>query len=250
MNAIDRVSKKLGVLSKRLRAISGTSAKTDRSARKSQPKKNKSAKEMQPKKTLQAAELIVDEILDIGVRLGTPFLYEAFPDARFVLVDPLVHRPDTLNSRPKTFKLVSAAVGREQGEARLNIHKTTGKSTMLQRTALTADEVVRTTLVKVKTIDQIIDEECSSDNIGIKLDIEGYEYEALLGLNKNTDRISFIVAECSVRKRFNDGYNFSDLVCLLREKNFIFYNFMNPVAVKAPRFYDCIFLRQDDPRFQ
>jgi hypothetical protein len=44
-------------------------------------------------------------------------------------------------------------------------------------------------------------------------------------------------------------YSFSELITRFYDKGFRFYNFLNQPTLKASRFYDCLFLRKDDPRF-
>ena len=101
--------------------------------------------------------------------------------------------------------------------------------------------------VPVRTLDDIIEEFCTSDNIGIKIDTEGYELEVIRGLEKHKERVAFIVAEASVVRRHLDTYQFSDLVAELRAKHFYFLNVMNTLKATA-QFYDTIFVQGEDPR--
>src|ERR1700761_3681850 len=76
--------------------------------------------ELTPAKVLQHAKLEADEIVDVGVHKGTPFLYEAFPDCRFLLVDPQAGAEQRLECRPAAYKFLNVALGRAEGEAILN----------------------------------------------------------------------------------------------------------------------------------
>ena len=100
----------------------------------------------------------------------------------------------------------------------------------------------------IDPLDLIIDEHAPTGRLGLKIDVEGFELEVFRGLTRHLDRIDFIMSEVSVRDRFVDGYNLSDLVAELREKGFRFFNILNPSKPIA-NFYDCLFLAKDDPLF-
>jgi FkbM family methyltransferase len=192
----------------------------------------------------------VDEVLDIGVRKGTPFLYNSFPDATFFLIDPQEGGEADLRIRPKTFRFLNVAVGREAGKLTIHEHEEGAKSSLLERTSLTQGQIRKSYTVPVQTIDEIIRNNCKSDRIGIKLDTEGYELEAILGFNATCERVRFLIAEVSVKDRFVNGYTFGELIAALMQRGFRFYNILNPARRKAPLFYDCIFFRHDDLLFR
>ena len=100
---------------------------------------------------------------------------------------------------------------------------------------------------RVETLDDIIQKHCTSRRIGIKIDTEGHEREVVAGLNADLDRVQFIIAETSVRRRFENGYQFSELVVDLADKGFKLLNFLNRPTPR-PLFYDCLFVRADDSR--
>lgn len=188
-----------------------------------------------------------DVVFDVGVRQGTPALYNAFPDTRFILVDPQKSGTSALIHKPQQFDFVNKALGSKPSTLRIKEQK--ARTTFLERTALTAAPTTDEYDVEVVTLDALIAEYAPTGKIGLKVDVEGYEMEVFRGLQAEAKRIDFILAEVSVRNRFVSGYNFSDLVSLLKEKGFRFYNIMNPSRPRAPRFYDCVFLPEGDPAF-
>jgi FkbM family methyltransferase len=195
--------------------------------------------------------LMADIVIDVGVRTGTRPLYAAFPDSLFILVDPQRGGQDLLDAWPNHYRFVNKALGRRPGHAILT--ESGAKSSLLDRTALTKDTSTETYEVEVTTLDDLIDdlneEPRFSGRIGIKLDTEGYEIEIIHGLDRHVDKIDFVICEASVRKRFIDGYNFSDLTSLMREKGFLFYNILNKPQ-RHPLFYDVLFLRQGHRLFE
>lgn len=190
----------------------------------------------------------VDGVVDVGVRRGTPWLYEVFPEARFVLVDPQEGGETLLTVRPADFVFVNKALGRAPG--RLTLNEQGAMSTFLERTSLTNVATRKRYEAEIVTLDAVIAEHLPAQHsIGIKIDTEGFELEVLGGLSAAAARVDFIVAEASVLNRFQNSYNFSELVAQLWKMDFRFYNVLNPSHPKAPRFYDCLFFRKDDAVF-
>lgn len=185
-------------------------------------------------------------IIDIGVFAGTEELYSAFADRNFVLVDPIRNGENLLRCAPERYLFVNKALGRETGSVTL---KAMGlKTTINDRTALSAGPIRAEYEVEVITLDQLIDAHVPSGSIGMKIDTEGYELEVVRGLQRNRDRVSFIICETSIRRRFVDGYMFSDLIAAMKEAGFEFYNFMNH-RLRTPRLYDLLFLKSDHHLF-
>ena len=60
-------------------------------------------------------------VFDVGVYTGTPWLYESFPDAHFVLIDP---QGDLQGPRPAKGDFHAVAVGAEPGQMTLTIPET------------------------------------------------------------------------------------------------------------------------------
>lgn len=189
-----------------------------------------------------------DAVIDVGVRYGTKWLYDVFKDAPFILIDPQDEGEAILTSRPERYVFVNKAVGREPGTLMLNEQR--ARSTLLKRTPLTATRTFRRYDVDVTTLDAVIDEHApDARRIGLKIDTEGFEMDVLAGLASHWDCIDFILSEVSVLNRFEESYNFSELICELWSKGFRFYNFVDIACWPVPPVYDCLFFRKDDPIF-
>jgi len=181
----------------------------------------------------------VDVIVDVGVRKGTPELYQAFDSNPFILIDPQIGAESWLESSPKNYKFLNIGLGSKPGQ--LEFYEDFAKSSFLQRTALTADATTKKHIVKVDTLDNVVKSEKLEGRIGVKIDTEGYELEVIKGIKNCSAQIEFIICEASIRKRFEDSYEFSELVVEMHKRGFLFYNFFNePMA--RPRFYDVMFL--------
>ncbi len=199
-------------------------------------------------RVLNAAQRKPDLIFDVGVRSGTPELYRCFKETPFVLVDPQKGGEALLQSKPKHYQFIPVGLGAEPG--RLVLREQSGKSTFLERTELTKTETLERHEVEITTLDALIEQYAPEGSIGIKVDVEGFEMEVFRGLSASSaQRVDFIIVEASVKNRFEGGYHCIELLSLLGEKGFRFYNILNPVKGKARLFVDFMLLRHDDPAF-
>src|SRR3954454_18339997 len=73
-------------------------------------------------------------VIDVGVAYGTPELYDAFPGARFLLVDPLEEYAEgigQITARLQDAEWVRAAAGPSPGEIRINVNRAPALSSTL-----------------------------------------------------------------------------------------------------------------------
>jgi FkbM family methyltransferase len=189
----------------------------------------------------------VDTIVDAGVDYGTIPLYRAYADALFVLVDPRRDAPAMLQMKPGRYQYVNKALGASPGHLTFR-EQEEGKSSLLERTALTRSRVQAEYDVEVTTIDLLLDQIPRPGAIGIKLDTEGYELEIMKGVRKYKEAIEFVICEASIKKRFVGSYQFSELVAYMLEQDLLLFNFLNPPQPQ-PFFYDVIFVRRDSDLF-
>jgi len=197
---------------------------------------------------LRELERRPDAVIDVGVRRGTPWLYDVYADVPFVLVDPQEGGAALLTSRPKAFVFVNKAAGRAPGH--LTLHEQGAMSTFLTRTKLTEVPTHKSYDVEITTLDDLIDAHLpAARKLGLKIDTEGFEMDVIAGLDRHLPHIDFIISEASVLNRFEDSYNFSELVTEFWRKGFRFYNLLGEIETRAPRVHDCIFLQANDPAF-
>lgn len=189
----------------------------------------------------------VKEVIDIGVHTGTPTLYNALPGVRFVLVDPMQNAEARLQAKPGNYTYLNIGVSNEPGHLELSVDG--AWSSFLTRTQLTTRGARPLHRAEVQTLDWVIENHLESDAIGVKVDVEGFEGQVVEGLKTQAHRVRFIILEASILRRFEGAADFSELSALLLARGFHLYNIMNPVAWPAPRYYDAVFLRKDDPLF-
>ena len=195
-------------------------------------------------------------VIDIGVDAGTPPLYTAFRNAKFVLIDPVAESETKVeNWRNRIdFDFYCMAAGGEDGSVMLNVPSTEvrarhSRASIMNYTenyaAIFADVEKRE--VPVRTLDSITRD--YEGPFGIKIDTEGYEIEVIRGAFETLKQTQFVIAETSVRPRYEDGYRFSDFVAAMAKHGFEVLDFIRPVRPGAAD-CDVLFARVDSGRFE
>ena len=193
----------------------------------------------------------VATLIDVGVAHGTPELYEAFPEAKVLLVDP---DRETLEGCMGRFPhldadMVCVAAGAEDGSGQMTFMPDPGQNTLLRlRDDKKLDTMIAQQHVPIRRLDQLVREGGYQAPFGLKIDTEGYELEVLRGASDILHETSFILAEGSIKRRYHGGHRFSDVTSMLAQHGFELFDILNP-AGRPPNFFDGLFLPHDDPRF-
>lgn len=187
--------------------------------------------------------MTIGTVFDVGVSKGTRELYAAFPDAYYVLVEPLRENLPDLDAILERHRgeYVLAAAGAESGRATLNVEPARrGMSSLLDRKSGTAtgDEVERRE-VPVVTLDEISGSRDLPRPYGVKIDTEGFELEVVRGAGRTLRETVFVIAETSTRRRFDGGYRAIDLFAELRRHGFVPFDLLR----STKRFVDVLFMR-------
>lgn len=190
--------------------------------------------------------LHIDALIDVGVADGTPWLYDQFPSAQLVLVDPLEiadHAADSLCGRETIVH--RCAAGAQRSAATLNIElDRTSRSSLYSRTDLSKSaSAIEQQVVPVFRLDTLCRDQ-PQGRLGIKIDTEGHELDVLKGAAGLLDRCEFILCEVSIGQRFEGGYQFGELISWLNIKGFGVADIMRVVRTLdgQPLFADILFL--------
>jgi FkbM family methyltransferase len=192
---------------------------------------------------LRAPGICPRTIVDVGVGRGTPQLYEAFPKAYHVLVEPLKEHESTLQNILKQYdgEYFLTAVGSTNRKATITVEpKRVHKSSLQERTDLTSTgDPAEKREVPVITLDTLMKEHKLQPPFGLKIDTEGFELEVVEGAAAFLRNTQFVIAEVSVAKRFVGGYSFPEFTEAMTRNGFFLWDIMNPGGKK---FVDAVFL--------
>lgn len=191
-------------------------------------------------------------VFDVGVGYGTPELYKAYPDAHFILVEPLQQYRASIDAISNQYRcdVYYKAVGEYEGELQFNIDpQNLQKSSFQNRTNLTkSSNAMATETIEVTTLDHIL---IQNSNIShpalLKIDTEGHELSALKGATKLLKVVDTVIVEVSIAKRFSDGYEFEDLILFMKNNGFHLYSFLSMPSSSRElrqRYTDIVFKRE------
>jgi FkbM family methyltransferase len=190
-------------------------------------------------------------VFDVGVGRGTYPLYEAYPRAKFVLVEPARECEPYIRPIQEKYDCIVhyKAVGSAPGQLEFNVDlDDPEKSSLESRERLTVRQhELDRRIVEVTTLDALLKESPDLKRpIFLKLDTEGHELEALRGAAGLLQVVDFVIAEVSVASRFKGGYRFEDVIEFMRNHGFRFADIIAMAHAPGeiePRHMDVVFRR-------
>jgi FkbM family methyltransferase len=161
-------------------------------------------------------------VFDIGVAAGTPWLYAAFPDARFVLVDP--SRESLPHMRRWAERLdaqvLNLALGAEETTMRLRVGENIERASLHEEAEPLG--IVAEYDVRVRRLDTVIDD--FERPALCKIDAQGGEIEVLRGMGRHLTAIDAFIIETSLLAPFHDSPELLDLVRLMDEQGYVLHD--------------------------
>jgi FkbM family methyltransferase len=162
-------------------------------------------------------------VIDVGVAQGTESLYQAFPGAHNVLIEPLhefeQHLKRLVAKHGGEYHLTAA--GAEEGKVSFNVDRQRpGLSSILLIAQAQVDPEQPGREIPVTTLDALWKRQGWRGPFGLKIDTEGFEDQVILGATELLRETQFVIAEVSVGKRFEGSYSFADFVSLMSARGF------------------------------
>ncbi|ODR92454.1 FkbM family methyltransferase [Sinorhizobium alkalisoli] len=189
----------------------------------------------------------INTFVDVGVYKGSPVFYEVFKDKKLVLIDP---QPDTMEQaadsvRGLDFDYIQSGAGATRGVATLSLE---GPSSSLMKRIDWKRQPGQTIEIEVATLDELLAKKEYAGPFGIKVDTEGFDLDVLKGAEQTLRETHFVFTEASLRRRFEGGYRFSELIAYMAEQGF-------EVADVIPhrahnRLVDVLFVRSGSPALE
>jgi FkbM family methyltransferase len=179
-------------------------------------------------------------IFDIGGNIGTWTLL-----ATAILPNSTVHAFEPLQVHIDGFKKNTAqlrniylheyCVGNTDQEGTINISSFSDSSSLLNATPLEYNEYqivkINEEKVQIKRLESLIEKSILPVPDIIKLDIQGYELEALKGLGKYLEFVKYIICEVSFQSYYYQQPLFLDVANYLEQFEFNILAFGNGTAV-------------------
>jgi len=176
---------------------------------------------------LAAAGVRPRSVLDVGAALGdwSRACAGVFPEARYVLVEPLAEFRPSLDALAFG-EVVAAAVAAESGERTLHVHPDlVGSSLLREREGEHVDGMPRQ--VPVTTVDELVRVHGLQPPFLVKVDVQGAERDVVAGAGRTLADAAALIAEVSFFDFYDGGTPFEELVETMRAASFVVYDIGN-----------------------
>ena len=189
----------------------------------------------------------IETLIDIGVgKEGTPLLYERFPKAKLVLIDPIEEAEQFVKSNlyERDYQFFKFGVGDKEEIKILNIEEEIGRSTILNVTSLNYEgDPTKRIKIEVKTLDDICKNHKNYGKIGLKLDTEGYELKIIKGAIEVLKKTSFVIAEVRHNhKSYDNQYLMHEFINEMHKNGFI----LSMILTAKPLIADLCFEKKEN----
>ncbi len=159
-------------------------------------------------------------LVDVGVAWGTPELYDTFPDADLLLVEPLAEYEPALRelTERRRGRYVLAAAGPQPGEVEIGVHRVPTLSSVVGERA---EETTRRA-VPLVTLDELTASE--RPPFVLKVDVEGGELDVLGGAHDTLERTELVLLEVSLLELVPGSPLLSDVVAWMADAGWAAYD--------------------------
>lgn len=160
-------------------------------------------------------------VVDVGVGPGTPDLYQAFPGARLLLVEPLEEWLPQLDAvqRARAAEVVIGAAGASTGEVEIAVHRVRACSSMIGARRGDGAESERRSVPLVR-LDDVVAERGLHGPFVVKVDVEGAELEVLAGALEVLRETELVLLEVSLFELVPGAPQFHDVVRWMDQHGF------------------------------
>jgi FkbM family methyltransferase len=167
-------------------------------------------------------------IIDVGAAYGSFALLfnNVFPDAKYILVEPLEEYIPFLESVTKSLQgaeYILAAATAESGEVVINVHPDLVGSSLYLEDEESNNGVPRT--VRAVALDSLLDDRIEAPFL-IKVDVQGAELDVLLGAERTLRNTEYVILEVSLFDFFKGGPQFHDVVTFMKSRGFVAYDIL------------------------
>lgn len=175
-------------------------------------------------------ELSLRTVVDVGANRGqfTLFALHTFPAARVVSLEPLAApaaRFSRVFAKEQRVTLHNAALGPEPGQSVMHVSGHDDSSSLLPITATQGQLFkgtgeVRTETVRTAPLSELLGGRSVEEPALLKLDVQGYELEALRACGELLDNFTYVCAEGSFIELYEGQVLADELIAWLRERGY------------------------------
>jgi FkbM family methyltransferase len=173
---------------------------------------------------------VPDCVIDIGASTGiwSTVVNGIFPNARYVLVDPLISRYDPnaaqrLTRRYPNFELVEAAVSNQTGKISFQVSSDLYNSSFMRVNPVA--EVTETVEVDVVTIDDLVRSHCIAGRCLLKVDVQYAEHLVIAGGEEFIrNHVDLVALELTLDRAHPEAKTFEEMIALMSLLGFRYFD--------------------------
>ena len=177
-------------------------------------------------RSARANGLAPGTVFDVGAATGTPQLYEAFPEAKHFLIEPLEElraRLETVAEGLRDAECVFAAAMPESAEVVLRVHPDlVGSSVYLENEDSDVNGYER--VVPAISLDDLCSQKRPPTPYLIKVDTQGSELDVLKGATRALEDTVFVTLEASLFEFFRGGPQIGSCITFMKDRGFVPYD--------------------------
>jgi FkbM family methyltransferase len=168
-------------------------------------------------------------VIDVGVGYGTHELYESFPRAKHILIEPLKEFEENIKEIAKRYDVeyFLSAAGSSSGNTMMNVHPDLeGSSIFKEMEGEHVDGFERS--VPVVTLDEVCAGKQFISPFLLKIDVQGAEMEVLEGARRILEKIEVIIVETSLYNFFKTGPQIHDVISYMKSIDYVAHDVFGP----------------------
>jgi FkbM family methyltransferase len=195
--------------------------------------------------TLKRANFSPVTVFDVGAQVGTPELFNVFPEAHHIMIEPVSECLESLIEIQKNLKsatILNCAVSNINGTTSLSMTPSRQYSSIEEKMG---DEIRQ---IEVRTIDSICEELNITGPTLLKIDVDGVEIKALQGsksLLRSDDCV--VVIEASIG---DDNPRFGNIVEYMNSYGYHVFDIVDNLYRQTDWHLwqvDLVFVKKDSP---
>jgi len=165
-------------------------------------------------------------VIDVGVADGTPELHAVFPEAFFLLIEPLTEYDHDIVRILRKYKgkHIRAAAGRESGTVTFNIHPNHIAGSSLYKETMGSAADGHEIEVAMVRLDDVASENNLVPPYLLKVDVQGAELDVLDGAQNILSDCEAVVLEVSLFQFMRGQPEFCEVIAYMKEREFVPYD--------------------------